>query len=455
MLRALILENFMAHGRTEITFGPGLTVLTGPNNVGKSAVVEALRCLTSNPAPRHHIRHGAREARVTAVLDDGVEVTWIRREKHALYEVRRPGAEKPEEYGKLGRKGAVPEEVAALLRLDPVEVEGRARPVDVHVGNQREPIFLLNESPAVMASLLAASTEAGHLLDMQKALAGRVRDEKKREKELAARISRLEVQLGALSPLPGLALRVERAEALFAEARAAGEALPRLEALCADMRRAAAGRDALAARLAPLSRLEPPARPEAVAGLAVWLEQRGRLAAAGERARARAAALSPLAAPPRLADTAGAAAALEGISRLRTARASGEARGAALAPLLAPPRLADTQGPELALAEIARLRARRGPLAARLQGLAALSAPPPAEAPAVLAGLAAGIERARAAVDAARGAGEAARGAEAACAARIRAALARAGNCPLCGQTLDAAAFLARFAGDAGPEEGR
>ena len=102
MLTRLILENFMAHGRTELPLGPGLTVLTGPNNVGKSAVVEALRCLASNPTPRHYIRHGAKEARVTAVFEDGTEVTWVRREKYAQYEILRPGAAEPELFTKLG-----------------------------------------------------------------------------------------------------------------------------------------------------------------------------------------------------------------------------------------------------------------------------------------------------------------------------------------------------------------
>ncbi len=59
MIRRLTLVDFMAHGRTVIDLPPGLTALTGPNNSGKSAVVEALRCLTENPPPKHCIRHGA------------------------------------------------------------------------------------------------------------------------------------------------------------------------------------------------------------------------------------------------------------------------------------------------------------------------------------------------------------------------------------------------------------
>ena len=173
----------MAHARTEFALAPGLNVLTGPNNTGKSAVVEALRCLAANPAPRHVIRHGASEARVTLELDDGTAVTWVRRPKYALYEVRRPGVEEPEVYAKFGR--AVPEDVQRLLRLGPVRLDGDVS-VDVHIGNQREPVFLLNEPGTVVAGFFAASTEAAHLIAMQALLTERGRKAKAEKKRPAA-----------------------------------------------------------------------------------------------------------------------------------------------------------------------------------------------------------------------------------------------------------------------------
>ena len=65
MIKKIVIDNFMAHERTELELGPGVTVLTGPNNTGKSAIVEALRCVATNPTPKYYIRHGAKEARVT------------------------------------------------------------------------------------------------------------------------------------------------------------------------------------------------------------------------------------------------------------------------------------------------------------------------------------------------------------------------------------------------------
>lgn len=45
MIRRIELINFMSHRRTLIEPAAGLTVLVGPNNCGKSAVVSALQIL--------------------------------------------------------------------------------------------------------------------------------------------------------------------------------------------------------------------------------------------------------------------------------------------------------------------------------------------------------------------------------------------------------------------------
>ena len=109
MIKKLILRDFMAHSHTELEFGPGMTVLTGPNNSGKSAIVEALRCVATNPAPYNFIRHGAKEARVVVELDSGHKVEWLRRKAYAMYYLHAPGEEEPREYAKFGR--TPPEEI--------------------------------------------------------------------------------------------------------------------------------------------------------------------------------------------------------------------------------------------------------------------------------------------------------------------------------------------------------
>ncbi len=339
MIRKIILENFMAHGRTELPLGPGVTVLAGPNNVGKSAVVEALRCLSLNPPAQGFIRHGAKEARVEVELDEG-SVVWRRKATNASYELRQPRSSEAEEYHKLG-KNSVPEDVQKILRLNKVEVEGVSGGLDVHLGDQREPIFLLNLSGSAQAGFFAASSEAAHLLNMQNLLKTRVREAKDREKAGRERLDRLAGVLDRLSALPGLKISMDVAAGFLSSLEELGRELPILEGRIASLRRLAGKRLAFLQeeeRLRPLS--GPPQLQEtgsldsSIGGLRSAI----RTLALAQRLRQ---ALSPLRQAPTLVDVApllGAAAGLR--SAIRT-QAFTRRLGQALSPLRQAPTLVD------------------------------------------------------------------------------------------------------------------
>ena len=48
MLNSLKITNFQSHSNTEIDFDPRLTVLVGPSNNGKTAIIRAIT-VKSNP----------------------------------------------------------------------------------------------------------------------------------------------------------------------------------------------------------------------------------------------------------------------------------------------------------------------------------------------------------------------------------------------------------------------
>jgi len=301
MLKRLVLENFMAHARTELEFGPGLTVLTGPNNIGKSAVVEALRCVATNPAPKHFIRHGAKQARVEVELENGARVAWIRKEHTAFYEVYAPGhpdADKPEIYAKFGRKP--PREIQDLLRLAEVELEEGRDPVDLHLGNQRQPIFLLDQAGATIASFFAASTESAHLLAMQNLLKTKVQRKKVEKRELDFRRQDLTKALDGLHALPGLARELEQAATLLNAATTITRLLPKLEGQGRALRTLLQRRQALTHGREVLGRLLDPPALRPVLGLHNWLLTFGRKTEAARATAARTAVLATLAGPPKL-----------------------------------------------------------------------------------------------------------------------------------------------------------
>lgn len=98
-------------------------------------------------------------------------------------------------------------------------------PVDLHIGNQRTPIFLLDQSGSQAAGFFAASTEADYLLAMQQALKERAAQAQKDRKRLQELLARIEKDLTAYDALPEVARAVEEAEGLYRRI----EALRRIE----------------------------------------------------------------------------------------------------------------------------------------------------------------------------------------------------------------------------------
>lgn len=72
MLESLHLRNFQAHGSLKVRFGPGVTVIVGPTDSGKSAVIRALKWVTRNkPGGDEFLKHGEKRVSVTLRFDGG------------------------------------------------------------------------------------------------------------------------------------------------------------------------------------------------------------------------------------------------------------------------------------------------------------------------------------------------------------------------------------------------
>ena len=373
MLKRIRLENFMAHEATTIDLAPGVTVITGPNNIGKSAIVEALRYLLYNLPPKQVIRHGAKEAVVHLELDSGEIITWRRQDKHASYTLQVPG-EPTRDYHKFGRE--VPEEIRTLLRLDQVVTDTGDR-IDLHLGNQREPIFLLDRPGSHAAGFFAASTEADYLLKMQQALKRRREEAKRDQVRLLAGLEALAADLAQLEPLADLDGALQEAEALYELIAATQRRLPGWQDLWANLAETTARLQTARSAAMVLADLQTPPALADTAGPAAALEQLQRAVCRQDWENALAAVLIPLQEPPSLLPTASLVASAQAIDHTQAELAQAVAQDQVLATLATPPATLPTGELAAGIAKLDETTRQWQAEGARLTLLAALLPPPP------------------------------------------------------------------------------
>ena len=229
MIKRIELINFMSHPHTVIEPAAGLTVLVGPNNCGKSAVVTALQILCQNENSTYVVRHGEKEATVLVETDDGHVVEWHRKADSPRYVID------GETFDRLG--GKLPPEVHKALRMPMVD------DFDVHFGEQKDPVFLLNEKGAKPAQFFASSSDAHRLVEMQGLHRQRTADAQRDKNRLDIEAAKLKAELGALESIVGIAPPLMKLEAEFVALTDATESMQRLAAAQTGLRNQLATRD--------------------------------------------------------------------------------------------------------------------------------------------------------------------------------------------------------------------
>ncbi len=77
MLHDLHIENIAVIERADISFGPGLNVLTGETGAGKSIVIDAIGAVLGERVSRELVRSGAEKGTVSAVFDLAGTEDWL------------------------------------------------------------------------------------------------------------------------------------------------------------------------------------------------------------------------------------------------------------------------------------------------------------------------------------------------------------------------------------------
>lgn len=188
-IRFIRLQNFQSHTDSYIDLSKGLTVITGANEVGKTAVVRAFRAFRGNGVRRSLCRHDTDVTTISLGLENETVCSWTfnRNSKYGGYAVTQGGdaietVELPSQQ--------TSETINALLGLSNAEL-------DVHIAHQSDPLFLLNPSISGFkrASLLNLGEEHRLTLEMMNIAAKQKNEVKRRVKLKRERISSINDKL--------------------------------------------------------------------------------------------------------------------------------------------------------------------------------------------------------------------------------------------------------------------
>lgn len=164
-IRYIKLTNFMSHINTFIPLSNTVTVLTGDNDIGKSAVVAALKAVLYGESSDSYINHNASSCSVELLLENNVKIVWNRYKKSKKdigkteYLLYQNDMDVPKY---VGNGNDIPEWITSYTQVSKIEK------LDVQIGSQKKPIFLLDESPNLRAKILSLGKETTYLQRMIK-----------------------------------------------------------------------------------------------------------------------------------------------------------------------------------------------------------------------------------------------------------------------------------------------
>ena len=249
----------------------GFTVVTGPNNSGKTASQRAVRGVFTNASPGPLVRHGESHLTVDLTFGDGRTVKWEKGEKVNRYTVD------GKVLSTVGR--GAPAEVAAL---GVGEVKAGSDRLWPQIAEQFGGVLFLVDRPgSVVAEALSDVDKVGRFTEALRLAESDRRSVGAELKVRRADLLAAEQELAGFDALPTATSQVEQAEQALAEAESAGADLGVLHDLSA--RKQAANQELSHLSTAPVGVVPTPDEVFFVEGVRSRVLEASRLL--GERTR--------------------------------------------------------------------------------------------------------------------------------------------------------------------------
>jgi exonuclease SbcC len=199
MLKKILIENFQSHKKSEFDFVPGVNVIIGASDTGKSAIFNAINWVVTNrPLGESFRSEWGGDTKVIIYTDSDEQVSRGRTQSTNEYVIN--------DVPLTAFKSDVPQAVLDILQLDAYSIQ-----------SQMDSPFLLSLSPGEAAKLLnkAASIDEidSSIASLRKALHQINSDIEYNSKEL----ERYNKEIGQYNNLPELEDQVIAVEKLFKE----------------------------------------------------------------------------------------------------------------------------------------------------------------------------------------------------------------------------------------------
>jgi ABC-type dipeptide/oligopeptide/nickel transport system ATPase component len=213
----LAIRNFQSLENVTLDLGR-FTAIVGQSNVGKSAVVRALRQLARNGSSTGLVRQGSKGLQVVALFGDSSVLTTKRGPKESEFQFipqGQPG--QAQSWAKMGIN--VPDEVAKFWRIPETTDVG-----DVTFSTQHDAPFMLASPGSAVAKAIGELTNVSILMGAVREANRRRTAEANEERVRAREVAECVAELKAMSNLPQRKALLEQAAAHIAAADAAQNA---------------------------------------------------------------------------------------------------------------------------------------------------------------------------------------------------------------------------------------
>lgn len=213
MIKSLLLKNLQSHKDTLLEFDPGVNIIVGTSDSGKTAILRGLNKVVNNKPSGGLRRHGSKETEIILALEDNSNIARLMTNSRNEYQLNNS-----EPFKAFGQ--GVPEEITKLLNIQSVNFQ-----------QQMDPPFLLDDTPGEVAQTLNKAVNLDAIDRALGNIAKQSRDTQQEIKTAEAQIVQFGEDLKKFDHLPRLEKDIERLEDLNIRLQEVEEKRTRLDIL--------------------------------------------------------------------------------------------------------------------------------------------------------------------------------------------------------------------------------